>query len=185
MPDDLKGGKERMVFCNIEAIYEWHREYVVVFKSVQRSQHFSLHSFFLKSLYTCIENPSELAPVVKKSERKLHMYVVYCQNKPVSEHIVTEHVGYFDEIRQKLKHKLLVSFRKLDSIRRQLHLNEFSWQLCDLLIKPVQRIMKYELLIKDILKHTKRAGLIEEANALAISLDLLKVKVDKLVRQTW
>lgn len=28
MPDDLKGGKERMVFGNIEAIYEWHREYV-------------------------------------------------------------------------------------------------------------------------------------------------------------
>lgn len=26
MPDDLKGGKERMVFGNVEAIYEWHRE---------------------------------------------------------------------------------------------------------------------------------------------------------------
>lgn len=26
MPDDLKGGKDKMVFGNIEAIYEWHRE---------------------------------------------------------------------------------------------------------------------------------------------------------------
>lgn len=26
MPDDLKGGKERMIFGNVEAIYEWHRE---------------------------------------------------------------------------------------------------------------------------------------------------------------
>lgn len=26
MPDDLKGGKWRMVFGNLEAIYEWHRE---------------------------------------------------------------------------------------------------------------------------------------------------------------
>ena len=26
MPEDLKGGKERMVFGNVEAIYEWHRE---------------------------------------------------------------------------------------------------------------------------------------------------------------
>lgn len=34
MPDDLKGGKERMVFGNIEAIYEWHREYVETFYSV-------------------------------------------------------------------------------------------------------------------------------------------------------
>lgn len=26
IPDDLKGGKERMVFGNIEAIYEWHKK---------------------------------------------------------------------------------------------------------------------------------------------------------------
>lgn len=26
MPEDLKGGKERMIFGNVEAIYEWHRE---------------------------------------------------------------------------------------------------------------------------------------------------------------
>lgn len=26
MPDDLRGGKDKMVFGNIEAIYEWHRE---------------------------------------------------------------------------------------------------------------------------------------------------------------
>ena len=26
MPEDLKGGKDKMVFGNIEAIFEWHRE---------------------------------------------------------------------------------------------------------------------------------------------------------------
>lgn len=26
MPEDLKSGKDKMVFGNIEAIYEWHRE---------------------------------------------------------------------------------------------------------------------------------------------------------------
>lgn len=26
MPEDLKGGKDKMVFGNIEAIHEWHRE---------------------------------------------------------------------------------------------------------------------------------------------------------------
>jgi hypothetical protein len=35
--------------------------------------------------------------------------VVYCQNKPISEYIVAEHYGYFEEIGRKLKHKLLVS----------------------------------------------------------------------------
>lgn len=56
-----------------------------------------------------MENPKELGPLIKRSERKLHMYVVYCQNKPVSEHIVSEHMNYFDEIRNKLGHKLVVS----------------------------------------------------------------------------
>lgn len=64
----------------------------------------------MKTLQNCIQNPYELSAIIKRSERKLHMYVVYCQNKPVSEHIVSEHLGYFDEIRQKLKHKLLVGF---------------------------------------------------------------------------
>ena len=30
------------------------------------------------------------------------------------------------------------------------------FQISDLLIKPVQRIMKYQLLLKDILKHTEK-----------------------------
>lgn len=70
---------------------------------------FLANSFFLKSLQKCIQNTIELGPLIKRCERKLHMYVIYCQNKPVSEHIVAEHLGYFEEIRQKLKHKLVVS----------------------------------------------------------------------------
>lgn len=81
---------------------------------------FLLHSVFLKTLHNCIQNPSELSAIIKRSERKLHMYVVYCQNKPVSEHIVAEHLGYFDEIRQKLKHKLLVSSKNAED----------SWKFC-------------------------------------------------------
>lgn len=53
------------------------------------------------------------------------------------------------------------------------------FQLCDLLIKPVQRIMKYELLIKDILKHTKRAGLIEEAEELERALNIMRVRLPR------
>uniref|UniRef100_A0A182NLQ5 DH domain-containing protein n=1 Tax=Anopheles dirus TaxID=7168 RepID=A0A182NLQ5_9DIPT len=136
IPDDLKGGKERMVFGNIEAIYEWHRDH------------------FLKSLQKCLHNPYELGPLIKRSERKLHMYVVYCQNKPVSEHIVQEHMSYFDELRLKLKYKLCLG---------------------DMLIKPVQRIMKYELLLKDILKHTLRAGLTEEVPGLKEAMHIMQV----------
>lgn len=49
-------------------------------------------------------------------------------------------------------------------------------QLCDLLIKPIQRIMKYELLLRDIYKHTERAGLIQEIPNLQDAIYVMKVK---------
>ncbi|EDL08894.1 mCG120315 [Mus musculus] len=64
----------------------------------------------------------------REYERRLHMYIVYCQNKPKSEHIVSEYIDtFFEDLKQRLGHRL---------------------QLTDLLIKPVQRIMKYQLLLK-------------------------------------
>uniref|UniRef100_A0A8C5L7C7 Rho guanine nucleotide exchange factor 25 n=1 Tax=Jaculus jaculus TaxID=51337 RepID=A0A8C5L7C7_JACJA len=104
VPESLRG-RDRIVFGNIQQIYEWHRE------------HSSSYLY----------------------ERRLHMYVVYCQNKPKSEHVVSEFGdSYFEELRQQLGHRL---------------------QLNDLLIKPVQRIMKYQLLLKDFLKYYRRAGM--------------------------
>lgn len=82
------------------------------------------------------------------------MYVVYCKNKPVSEYIVSEHENYFDELRSILGQKL---------------------QICDLLIKPVQRMMKYQLLLKDVLKYTERAGLAAEAEALRQAYEIMIV----------
>jgi hypothetical protein len=37
--------------------------------------------------------------------------------------------------------------------------------------------MKYELLIKDILKHTRRAGLKEDADELERALNIMKVRL--------
>ncbi|XP_055520297.1 rho guanine nucleotide exchange factor 25-like [Leucoraja erinacea] len=109
VPEDLKG-KDKIVFGNIYQIYEWHKNY------------------FLGELEKCLEDPERLAVLFIKHERRLHMYVVYCQNKPKSEHIVSEYIDtYFEELKQQLGHRL---------------------QLNDLLIKPVQRIMKYQLLLK-------------------------------------
>lgn len=71
----------------------------------------------------------------------------------MSEYIVSEHLEtYFEELRIKLGQKL---------------------QLCDLLIKPVQRIMKYQLLLKDILKYTERAGLVTEAEQLRAAYKIM------------
>uniref|UniRef100_A0A669BU95 Trio Rho guanine nucleotide exchange factor a n=1 Tax=Oreochromis niloticus TaxID=8128 RepID=A0A669BU95_ORENI len=120
VPDDMKG-KDKIVFGNIHQIYDWHKD------------------FFLRELEKCLEDPDRLGPLFLKQERRLNMYVVYCQNKPKSEHIVSEYIDtYFEDLKQRLGHRL---------------------QITDLLIKPVQRIMKYQLLLKDFLKHSKKAGL--------------------------
>ncbi|XP_043968375.1 rho guanine nucleotide exchange factor 25 isoform X2 [Gambusia affinis] len=119
VPEGLKG-KDKIVFGNIHQIYDWHKDY------------------FLEELEKCLEEPESLALLFSKHERRLHMYVVYCQNKPKSEHIVSEYIDtYFEELRQQLGHRL---------------------QLNDLLIKPVQRIMKYQLLLKDLLTYCIKAG---------------------------
>uniref|UniRef100_A0A669D3E4 Rho guanine nucleotide exchange factor 25 n=1 Tax=Oreochromis niloticus TaxID=8128 RepID=A0A669D3E4_ORENI len=120
VPEDMKG-KDKIVFGNIHQIFDWHKDY------------------FLGELEKCLAEPERLAQLFIKHERRLHMYVVYCQNKPKSEHIVSEYIEtYFEELRQQLGQRL---------------------QLNDLLIKPVQRIMKYQLLLKDFLKYYTKAGM--------------------------
>ncbi|XP_062314519.1 rho guanine nucleotide exchange factor 25 isoform X2 [Osmerus eperlanus] len=120
IPEDMKG-KDKIVFGNIHQIFDWHKDY------------------FMAELEKCVSEPERLAQLFIKHERRLHMYVVYCQNKPKSEHIVSEYIEtYFEELRLQLGHRL---------------------QLNDLLIKPVQRIMKYQLLLKDFLKYYTKAGM--------------------------
>ena len=57
-----------------------------------------LCSYFLKNLQKSIENPVELGNLFKKYDRKFQMYVVYCQNKPKSEFIVSEYIDSYFEV---------------------------------------------------------------------------------------
>nr|XP_054492828.1 kalirin-like isoform X3 [Agelaius phoeniceus] len=117
--EDMKG-KDKIVFGNIHQIYDWHKD------------------FFLGELEKCLQEPERLAQLFIKHERRLHMYVVYCQNKPRSEYIVAEYEAYFEEVQQEISQRLTIS---------------------DFLIKPIQRITKYQLLLKDFLRYSEKAGL--------------------------
>ncbi|GLD56652.1 kalirin-like protein, partial [Lates japonicus] len=119
VPEDMKG-KDKIVFGNIHQIYDWHRD------------------FFVGELEKCLEDHEHLPELFIKHERRLHMYVVYCQNKPKSEFIVAEYDTYFDGIQQDIQSRLTIS---------------------DFLIKPIQRITKYQLLLKDFLKYSTKAGI--------------------------
>uniref|UniRef100_T1IXB4 Uncharacterized protein n=1 Tax=Strigamia maritima TaxID=126957 RepID=T1IXB4_STRMM len=137
MPDALRGGRDEIVFGNLKTIYEWHRD------------------IFHGELHKCLDTPKELGELFPRYEPKLRqLYERYCGNKQKSEFIVNEFNTYFEELRQKLGHKL---------------------QLSDLLIKPVQRIVKYQLLLKDIYKFTERAGEIDELNSLSKAVHTMHV----------
>ena len=55
-------------------------------------------SVFLQAIEKCGENVAELGPLFKRHERKLHMYIVYCQNKAKSEYIVSEYIDTYFEV---------------------------------------------------------------------------------------
>lgn len=81
--------------------------------STQRYHLINYHiycSYFLKALIQSQKTPAEIGTMIKRYGNKFQMYITYCNNKPKSEHIVTEHVQYFDLVRQKLGHRLDVSY---------------------------------------------------------------------------
>ncbi|KFM67263.1 Triple functional domain protein, partial [Stegodyphus mimosarum] len=137
VPQDLVGEKGKMIFGNIESIFEWHRD------------------TFFPELQNTLENPRSIGLLFRRSERKLHMYIVYCQNKPKSEQVIAHFINsYFEELR-----------RKCD-IEHQLH---------DLLTRPVQRILEYKLLLKDILKYTQLADIEEEVQQLEKAVQIMHI----------
>lgn len=57
----------------------------------------------------CMSQPELLGSLFRRFlEKRMFLYEAYCRNKPVSEYIVSEHDHYFQELRQKLGHKLQV-----------------------------------------------------------------------------
>ncbi|XP_053404397.1 guanine nucleotide exchange factor DBS-like isoform X2 [Mercenaria mercenaria] len=95
------------------------------------------HDVFLKDLQSCADCPTKLGKCFVSRKDEFQMYSIYCQNKPRSEELRTR-IGdsnpFFKECQRKLGHKL---------------------PLGAFLLKPVQRITKYQLLLKEMLKYTK------------------------------
>ncbi|NXU47356.1 MCF2L factor, partial [Turnix velox] len=110
----------------------------------------------------CIENPELLARCFLKRKEDLQIYEKYCQNKPRSEALWRQCGDsiFFQECQRKLDHKL-----SLDAY----------------LLKPVQRITKYQLLLKEMLKCSKNSeGTAELEEALATVLDIIKSVNDSM-----
>ncbi|KAM8954399.1 putative guanine nucleotide exchange factor MCF2L2 isoform 3-T3 [Pelodytes ibericus] len=117
---------------------------------------------FLKELEKCTENTDSLGRCFLKRKEDLQIYEKYCQNKPRSEALWRQcgESIFFQECQRKLDHKL-----SLDAY----------------LLKPVQRITKYQLLLKEMLKCCKNSeGTAELEEALATVLDIIKSVNDSM-----
>uniref|UniRef100_A0A6I8NXJ0 MCF.2 cell line derived transforming sequence n=1 Tax=Ornithorhynchus anatinus TaxID=9258 RepID=A0A6I8NXJ0_ORNAN len=120
------------------------------------------NSIFLHSLESCVGAPERVGFCFLERREDFQMYEKYCQNKPRSELLWRQcsESTFFQECQKKLEHKL-----GLDSY----------------LLKPVQRLTKYQLLLKELLKYSSSCeGVQELQEALIAMLDLLKSVNDSM-----
>ncbi|KAF7662521.1 hypothetical protein LDENG_00233690 [Lucifuga dentata] len=124
---------------------------------------YQFHSrIFLQDLQHCLETPERVGACFLQQKEKFQVYERYCQNKPRSELLWRQcsDSSFFQECQKKLDHKL-----GLDSY----------------LLKPVQRLTKYQLLLKELLKHcTEEQYRSELQEALDSMLELLKSVNDSM-----
>ncbi|XP_035803269.1 proto-oncogene DBL isoform X2 [Amphiprion ocellaris] len=124
---------------------------------------YQFHSrIFLQDLQGCLETPERVGACFLQRKEKFQVYERYCQNKPRSELLWRQCAGspFFEECQKKLEHKL-----GLDSY----------------LLKPVQRLTKYQLLLKELLKHcAEERYRCELREALDSMLELLKSVNDSM-----
>ncbi|NXJ01788.1 MCF2L factor, partial [Psophia crepitans] len=141
----------------------------ILFGNLPEIYEFHNRQIFLKEIENCIENPELLARCFLKRKEDLQIYEKYCQNKPRSEALWRQCGDsiFFQECQRKLDHKL-----SLDAY----------------LLKPVQRITKYQLLFhiyfflnQEMLKCSKNSeGTAELEEALATVLDIIKSVNDSM-----
>ncbi|XP_006875044.1 PREDICTED: proto-oncogene DBL [Chrysochloris asiatica] len=120
------------------------------------------NNIFMSSLENCCNTPERIGRCFLERKEDFQMYAKYCQNKPRSETIWKKYseCAFFQECQRKLKHRL-----GLDSY----------------LLKPVQRITKYQLLLKELLKSsTDGEGSEQLQEALDTMLELLKSVNDSM-----
>uniref|UniRef100_A0A1A8N0I2 MCF.2 cell line derived transforming sequence b n=1 Tax=Nothobranchius pienaari TaxID=704102 RepID=A0A1A8N0I2_9TELE len=124
---------------------------------------YQFHSrIFFRDLQSCLETPERVGACFLQRKEKFQVYERYCQNKPCSELLWRQcsESPFFQECQKKLDHKL-----GLDSY----------------LLKPIQRLTKYQLLLKELLKHcVEEHYRCELQEALESMLELLKSVNDSM-----
>ncbi|XP_047456492.1 guanine nucleotide exchange factor DBS isoform X1 [Mugil cephalus] len=133
----------------------------ILFGNMPEIYHFHKRTF-LRELEQYTDYPELVGRCFLERMTDLQIYEKYCHNKPRSESLWRQcsDCAFFQECQKKLEHKL-----GLDSY----------------LLKPVQRITKYQLLLKEMLKYSKSCeGADDLQEALTSILGILKAVNDSM-----
>ncbi|XP_063766791.1 quattro isoform X2 [Eleginops maclovinus] len=102
-----------------------------IFGNLEKLHDFHRHHF-LKELESCVDEPFRVGRCFLRHRESFALYALYSKNKPQSDSLLINHgQGFFKQKQQKLGDKM---------------------DLWSYLLKPVQRISKYSLLLQDMMR---------------------------------
>ncbi|XP_077419616.1 puratrophin-1 isoform X2 [Vanacampus margaritifer] len=124
----------------------------VVFGNLEKLLDFHAH-VFLKELEACWKHPLRVAPSFLRHQEQFSLYALYSKNKPKSDALLASHgLAFFKRKQRELGDKM---------------------DLCSYLLKPVQRMSKYALLLDDLIKEV---GVGQEAELTSLRTAVATVK---------
>ncbi|MBN3299352.1 SL9A5 protein, partial [Amia calva] len=127
----------------------------VIFGNLEKLVDF--HSqYFLKELESCCNHPLRVSHCFLRHQDQFGMYALYSKNKPKSDALLASHGNTF--------------FRN-----KQLELED-KMDLASYLLKPIQRMSKYALLLKDLIKEVGEAQE-QELACLRAAADMVKFQL--------
>ncbi|XP_068180322.1 pleckstrin homology domain-containing family G member 4B isoform X2 [Antennarius striatus] len=108
----------------------------IIFGNIEKLWDFHTQ-YFLKDLESCTNSPLSISSCFLRHEDQFGMYALYSKNKPQSDALLSSHGNEF------FKNKQMELGDKMD--------------LASYLLKPIQRMSKYALLLKDLIKECSQS----------------------------
>ncbi|XP_042332155.1 pleckstrin homology domain-containing family G member 4B isoform X3 [Sceloporus undulatus] len=127
----------------------------IIFGNLEKLYDFHCQ-YFLKELEHCIDFPLHVSHCFLRHEEEFGMYALYSKNKPQSDTLLISHGNaFFKNKQQELGDKM---------------------NLASYLLKPIQRMSKYALLLKDLIKECS-AGQEQELDALCAAEEMVRFQL--------
>lgn len=131
----------------------------IIFGNIEEISRFH-KNVFLKELEKYEAMPEDVGHCFVTWAKSFDVYVEYCRNKPESNQLIVQHsASFFDELQQKY---------------------QVTHPVSAYLIKPVQRITKYQLLLKDLLQSCDENGQNEIKDGLEVMMSVPKKANDAM-----